>query len=110
MRRQRSQERRIDRPLPGYIITLIIFTFLVGFWRSYPIIVALAAVVSGRADIVRILLAAGADPSVRAKNGDTPLDIATKLRSCFPAVYDALMDHKEGTGCVPIGSSSTSRS
>lgn len=68
------------------------------------------AVVSGRADIVRILLAAGADPSVRAKNGDTPLDIATKLRSCFPAVYDALMDHKEGTGCVPIGSSSTSRS
>jgi hypothetical protein len=74
------------------------------------VIVALAAVVSGRADIVRILLAAGADPTVRAKNGDTPLDIATKLRSCFPAVYDALMDHKEDIGCVPIGSSSTSRS
>jgi len=73
-------------------------------------IVALAAVVSGRADIVRILLAAGADPTVRAKNGDTPLDIATKLRSCFPAVYDTLMDHKEGTQGLPSGSSSTSTS
>jgi ankyrin repeat protein len=46
--------------------------------------------VSGRVDIVDILLAGGADIHARSNNGDTPLSIATKLRSCFPGIYDKL--------------------
>jgi hypothetical protein len=51
-------------------------------------------VVSGRVDIVRTLLAAGAEIDLQSREGDTPLSIANKLRPFFPSVYAELVSQR----------------
>lgn len=50
-----------------------------------------SAILSGRVDIVRILLIAGADIHALTSEGDTPLSVAANLRSRYPYVHEELL-------------------
>jgi ankyrin repeat protein len=49
--------------------------------------------------MVRLLVENGADPCIRNDSGETPLDVALKLRNCYAVL--ALLESKFMYMCTP---------